>query len=300
MSFNLNEEVIDGHLVTAETKKLWAVEMDLAQKILEVCKKYHLNIWAEGGTLLGAVRHKGFIPWDDDIDFVMMRDDYEELLSIAPKEFSEPYFLQTFDNDNGFSGIAKLRRSDTAMIDTSYQSWKPRHYGIFVDIIVMDAVPDDDKKRNALFKKINVLERLISRKRVFRDDYSSFRSLIRTLAVNAFFFFNGGVTHVQHKLVNIFKENLSKPYRYCGKVEVDTQCDYVKKVQLRERVWYNETIELPFQDMVLPVPKEYDKILRSQFGDYMIPVKGRSWHEILVIDTERSYKTILEELKNGK
>ena len=99
MSFNLNEEVMDGHTVTADMKKLWAVEMDLAKKLLEVCKKYNLKIWAEGGTLLGAVRHKGFIPWDDDLDFVMMRDDFEKLIEIGPKEFNEPYFLQTIYNN---------------------------------------------------------------------------------------------------------------------------------------------------------------------------------------------------------
>ena len=81
MNFNLNEEIIDGHLVIEEDKKLWAVEMDLAEKLLNVCKKHDLKIWAEGGTLLGAVRHKGFIPWDNDMDFVMMRDDYEKLIN---------------------------------------------------------------------------------------------------------------------------------------------------------------------------------------------------------------------------
>ena len=93
---NMHEEVIDGHLVTTETKKLWAVEMDIAQKLLDVCKKHNLPIWAEAGTLLGAVRHKGFIPWDDDMDFCMMRKDYEKLMEIAPHEFLYPYFFQSF------------------------------------------------------------------------------------------------------------------------------------------------------------------------------------------------------------
>ena len=75
----LEEEVIDGVKVDRKTKEIWAVEMDLYFQLRRVCEKYGLKYFADGGTLLGAVRHKGFIPWDDDMDFAMKRDDYEKL-----------------------------------------------------------------------------------------------------------------------------------------------------------------------------------------------------------------------------
>ena len=102
----LDEEVRDGFTVTTERKKIWAVELDLLVEALRVCNKYGLKVWADSGTMLGAVRHKGFIPWDDDIDLAISRDDYEKLCEVGPKEFKYPYFLPYPQSDfNKFFGI---------------------------------------------------------------------------------------------------------------------------------------------------------------------------------------------------
>ena len=91
---NLEKEIRNGYEISADMKKVWAVEMELLKKLLEVCEKHHLRIWAEGGTLLGAVREKGFIPWDDDIDMAMPREDYDKLQTIAKDQFKAPFFFQ--------------------------------------------------------------------------------------------------------------------------------------------------------------------------------------------------------------
>ena len=80
----LDEEIRCGYTVTAKAKRAWAVQMDLLHKLDEVCKKYNLRYFADSGTLLGAARDKGYIPWDDDIDIVMLREDYEKLRDVAP------------------------------------------------------------------------------------------------------------------------------------------------------------------------------------------------------------------------
>ena len=90
-----DEEIRDGYKVSREMKKIWAVELDLLNELNRVCNKHNIRCMAWAGTMLGAIRHKGFIPWDDDIDIMLFRDDYEKLCEIAPSEFTYPYFFQT-------------------------------------------------------------------------------------------------------------------------------------------------------------------------------------------------------------
>ena len=107
------EEERCGYVVSAHMKKVWAVELDLLYQLQQVCEKYGIKYYGSGGTILGAERHKGMIPWDDDIDIMMLRDQYD-LLCAHADEFKEPYFLQTFDTDEGyFRGHAQLRNSNT-------------------------------------------------------------------------------------------------------------------------------------------------------------------------------------------
>lgn len=88
----LRDESREGYLVSGAIKKVWAVELDLIEELLRVCNKHNLKIYCCAGTILGAVRHSGYIPWDDDVDLMMYRDDYEKLCGISGIEFAEPYF----------------------------------------------------------------------------------------------------------------------------------------------------------------------------------------------------------------
>ena len=88
-----DEEVRCNYIVKSLMKEVWAVEMDLLEEAKRVFEKYNLRWYAIGGTLLGAVRHKGFIPWDDDIDIAMPRSDYAKSQELAGDEFCYPYFL---------------------------------------------------------------------------------------------------------------------------------------------------------------------------------------------------------------
>ena len=113
----LNEEVRSGFTVTRKMKEVWAVELDLLAQFDRVCRKHAIHYVASGGTLLGAIRHHGFIPWDDDIDLMVSRSDYDKLCAVAAQEFGQPYFFQTEYADPGFMrGFARLRNSATAGI----------------------------------------------------------------------------------------------------------------------------------------------------------------------------------------
>ena len=114
------EEVRNDYTVSPKMKKIWAVELDLLDQLDRVCQKYDIPWYLSGGSLLGAVRHHGYIPWDDDIDLMMYRKDFDRLCEVAEDEFAEPYFFQTEETDPGaMRGHAQLRNSSTCLLYTS-------------------------------------------------------------------------------------------------------------------------------------------------------------------------------------
>ena len=161
----LDEEVRLDYTVTRKMKEVWAVELDLLVELDRVCKKYDIKYVADCGTLLGAIRHKGFIPWDDDIDVGMLRSEYERLCKIAPFEFKEPYFFQTEETDpTSARGHAQLRNSSTTGILLSEIGTKRSfNQGIFIDIFPFDNVPNDFDKYKKLKDEIDKKRQLYQR-----------------------------------------------------------------------------------------------------------------------------------------
>lgn len=161
---NLEDEIRCDYLVKAKQKRVWQKELEILVKIQEICKKYNITYFAEGGTLLGAVRHKGFIPWDDDIDISMRRDDYNRFLEIAKKEIKYPLFVQSFETERRFAfDMIKIRNTETTAY-TPNEACNECNKGIFVDIFPVDNEPDDDsirKKENLnTFKELRRIDRM--------------------------------------------------------------------------------------------------------------------------------------------
>ena len=280
------QEERNGYVVSSEMKRIWAVEMDLLKKLLEVCDKYHLRIWADGGTLLGAIREHGYIPWDDDIDMAMLRDDFDKLVKIAPKEFSHPYFFQFGYSEKYYPlGHAKLRMDNTTAIEP-YKSYYHIHQGVFIDIFPYDAVPDDQAKLNLL---------VAERERYFstvhgcltplslRHPGRSFRTILSRLRYRRLF----------SQFEDVFRRNSIENNRCvsCLSFIIDLQHF------LRNKEWYESTLYFPFEDIMMPVPGGYHSILERQYGDYMIPKQSSGYHSFWKIDVEHSYKEFLHELK---
>ena len=136
-------------------------ELELLKIFIEVCDKLQLNYFAVEGTLLGAVRHQGFIPWDDDIDVGMMRQDFEVFVQQAGKLLPEGFFLQTHQTDPEYAQhFAKLRNSDTVFLETTYKNLNINH-GIYIDIFPFDVYPDGKRQgRRFDFMKLLVRYRL--------------------------------------------------------------------------------------------------------------------------------------------
>ena len=136
----LNPNTAPQYATPERMKQVWQVQLDLTRKFKEVCQRHGLQFWMDSGTILGAVRHQGYIPWDDDIDLAMPRADYDKLNKIAAQEFTHPYFWQTTYSDrNFFCGHAILRNAETAEFNQSEMD-KGYCLGIGVDVFVIDGV----------------------------------------------------------------------------------------------------------------------------------------------------------------
>ena len=162
----LNEEIRCGYTVTKQKKELWAIELDLLVQVQKICKKHDIQYFAYAGTMLGAVRHNGFIPWDDDIDIMMTRANYKKFCDIAEKELEYTYFLQTEKTDTTtIMGLAKIRNSKTTGILKSHENRNFKfNQGIFLDIFPLDNIPDEEetfykfkKKLINLYSKYHIL-----------------------------------------------------------------------------------------------------------------------------------------------
>lgn len=152
----LKEENLCEYTVTSKDKKIWAIELDLLNEFKNVCEKYNLKWFIAYGSLIGSIRHKGFIPWDNDVDVWMPRKDFRKLCEIASEEFQYPYFLSyaVSEHGNRFSTYAKLCNSLTT--GGGEDMWlQGVNCGLFIDIFILDEIPDDDKAARKMVEKVN-------------------------------------------------------------------------------------------------------------------------------------------------
>lgn len=293
---NLDTEVRNGYTISSEMKKVWNIQIKMVVKLMEVCQKYNLKIWADGGTLLGVIRHHGYIPWDDDIDMVMLREDYDKLLKIALKEFQDPFFFQDAYTDKLYPrGHAQLRYNGTAAI-LPHEVHCHFNQSIFIDIFVYDALPKDKNVFVAHAVKAEILRNLLYSRVSTISKAHGIKELAKWAFARVFFTFND-FRRIYSKFENLYAckgEELSNEYS-CPTFILSQ----VFKI-IRKKEWYSDTLYMPFEDILMPVPVGYDEILTNQYGDYMTPVKAPSCHGGVIFDAERSYKEVLKDIKSGK
>ncbi len=283
-NFNLEEEVRCDFLVDTKRKKIWAVELDILEKLMAVCDKHGLKCYAVSGTLLGAVRHGGFIPWDDDLDVALSREDFDKLCEIAPTEFEEPYFFQDALSDrNYFIGYARLRRSDTTGIIT-FCSDKKYNQGIYVDIFVYDKIPEDAKQLAKQLRRVKFYSVLLSNYYHLTTTNAKLRRL-------------GGLFRLTKHFIS-YEKLYAKYHRACTayRGETNTLGMLCIPAFLRETATVSgtaELVKLPYEYMEVYAPSDYRDLLTISYGDYMQfpPVEQRgAWHEdVIIFDPDQPF-----------
>ena len=266
-------------------KKIQDKAIEILKAFIEVCEKLNLKYYVLGGTLLGAVRHKGFIPWDDDIDVGMPREDYEIFLQKALDLLPQKYFVQSFKTDIEWpANFTKIRDSETTFIETSVKNCKINH-GLYIDVFPLDW-HEDNKFRLKIFNFKNKLYReAIGRSLYFEKSKRNWKwYIIRLLTM-----FTSTKTALK-KRDKLLMSNKGRTYlaNYSGA--------WGEK-EIVPFEWYGEGVELEFEGLIVKAPTKYEKWLTQVYGDYMQlpPEEKRVTHHFSeVIDLEKSYKEYIK------
>lgn len=252
-------------------KKLQETELQIFKDFASVCKKYSLTYFTVGGSTIGAVRHNGFIPWDDDIDVCMLREDYNKLVEIAPIEFKGKYRLSNFENTENYMLVfGKLEKLGTKFVNTK-KDGKRMDSGIFLDIFPFDKTPSDEKLRKKQIKhawfwcKVYMLRHMSNPNipgKGFKAKLFSFACLLAHYILTIFCVSKKFIRKKYLKWATMYNDSKEPMYI--------TDFSFIAPEKFALPMTdYLPPCEMPFEDTVICIPKNFDKILKRQFGDYM-------------------------------
>lgn len=275
-SFFAEEERL-GYVTPTSMKQVWAVELDLLCEFDRVCKKLGLQYFLDGGTLLGAVRDGRFIPWDDDIDVIMLRDEYDWLTALAPPEFQEPYFFQNAYTDADYRrGLSQLRRSDTTFVlKREVEKRLPFNQGICIDIFVLDGLAPEEELERHFAEKQAMRKRIGDIARQPDHDPAAVRELFRQY------------------------DGICKRYSGAEYLDVVMWKPNTQSLIRPKREWFSASVGMEFEGFLFPAPIRYREYLTAHYGpEYLTPQMLPANHGGVIWDTDVPYTETLKRLWN--
>lgn len=243
-----------------ELKQLQKIELEMLVELDRICRKYRIEYSLDGGTLLGAVRHKGFIPWDDDADVIMLRREYMKFRKACKKELDRTrFFLQDYQSDPEYRwGYAKLRRNNTKFVRLGQEGLKLQ--GVFMDILVADNVPDGYASRRLHhFLCFLIRKALYSEVGKYLEKNIFLRNIYRILSRIP----RNWIFRVRNRLAvrtNRRRTELISHYT----LEYPKQCRYGLP-----RECFDEMMEMEFEGKTFYGFRNYHRYLSMYYGDYM-------------------------------
>lgn len=271
----MNNEVIreEHRLTKNELKELQSVQKELIAEVQRICQKNRIHFNMVGGTMLGAIRHEGYIPWDDDADIGFLRTEYEKFREACKKDLNhDKYYMQDLRDTLGYRwGYGKLRKKGTEFVRLN-QEFMPYEQGIFIDLMPFDNVPD-----GMIAKKIHFCICFIFRKFLWSEVGARTENnrYIKTIYKFMSLIPMKILIRQYQKFIDVGQKQKTKLVRI---LTFPTP----KGVYGYDREWYTKLSKYKFDELFLPGAKDYDGYLKVKYGNYMEmpPVEKRKVHPV--------------------
>ncbi|MEB3025331.1 MULTISPECIES: LicD family protein [unclassified Parvimonas] len=264
-------------------------ELEILKNFISCCEKMNLTYYISYGTLLGAIRHKGFIPWDDDIDVCMPRGDYDRFIKEGSEYLPENYFIQTMESDPKYAlNFAKLRDSNTALFEKHVLDVDINH-GVFIDIFPVDGYIKGQNK---------VLDLRVKEKPVFEEaDTNAFSNALSGFSKK--FVYKLSETIPNKLKIDLSKNSIPKDnpkFEDCEYVACLVDSFYIIPFK---RALLGKGIKVDFENIKANAPENYDEYLRVLYGDYMkLPPESQreNHHNFHLADVNKSFREYQEKI----
>lgn len=267
--------------------RLHKAEMVILKDFIAICEKYDINYFAISGTAIGAVRHQGFIPWDDDIDIAMLREDYEKFVKVAPQEFNGKYEMMAPDMEKKYYNLQPaMVRLGTKFVTEN--AWAGKYEpGIFLDLFIYENIPDDEAEAARIIKKCRNYKILYITRNVNHFKLLKGRSLKQKIKNIILGFTRLVLLIIPHSDRWIYNKYISYATKYYGKSERYTAlCDPGSHIMGITRDEIFPLVDMPFEDITIKMLNKYEEQLKRHMGNYMEipPVEKRTNHSPRELD----------------
>ncbi len=268
------EEEYDGFRIAPMMKRAWAAELKMLSIVDKICRDHGIRYFADYGTLIGAVRHHGFIPWDDDIDICMLRADYMRFLAVAKQELPEPCIIHSYfvreDHDQPFS-VVMNRETVGRREDPITKEFYDCPFVVGVEIYPLDYIPRDGQEFDvvkALFGYVYDCGMDYNR---YEEDGTLTERIAKIQENTGVTLGQAGIPMAQE--IRQLADRLAMMYTAEESDYLAIMFDFAvtESPILREKAWYADETYLPFENTMIPVPVGYDAYLSKKYGDYMTP-----------------------------
>ncbi len=262
-------------------QRVQPILLDMVKEINRVCEENGIRYFLYRGSFLGAVRHQGFIPWDDDMDVAMPRADYEKFCSIANEKLGKDYCFQNWHTDRDYAHpFGKVRKRGTVYVEAKCRRLPEN--GFYVDIYPLDFGPEQEGDLRRLNRKLLHLYRV----KLMKCRYTPWKEEEKTIWKKRI-----GYLLYQTAALFVSQQMLVRQYEKIVLGQPESGIYYeqsaLPKVPSFDRVWCDELAQYSFEDTALPGPKDYDAFLSSLYGNYMeLPPedKRENRHQIMELD----------------